>query len=108
MNDDLFLFWVLWALTLGVCVWQMVRTYLNPAEFLGLPLVAPLLFTYFYVFQAFFVATQLTYLLQPRMLEFRQLLALLCMGAMLGGWYIGRGRFSIRGGKYPPTIISTR
>ena len=108
MYDSLSTFWVLWGLTLAVCLWQGIRTYSNPAEFLGLPLVGTLLFAYFYVFQAFFVATQLNYLLQPWMFEFGQTLALLCLCAMLVGWYTGRRRFTIRGEKYPPMHLSTQ
>lgn len=88
-------YWVLWLATLVVCLYQSIRAYRDSRDFFGLPLIACFMFGYFYVLQSFYVATQLTNLLQPWMFEFGQFMALVCLSALLAGWYYGRKRFGV-------------
>jgi hypothetical protein len=92
LDSDLTFFWILWFLTLAATMYSVVRGYVHGRTVFGLPLIAGLMFGYFYVFQTFFVANDLSHLLRPWILELGQAVALICFLALLSGWYFGMKR----------------
>lgn len=100
MQDIPLLYWIFWGMTLLICVQQFIYNYRNSYYFLGLPIILIAGFSFFYVFQSYYVATQLSYLLEPWMLSLGQFVALMALISLLWGWYKGiekTSRMSIDG-----------
>lgn len=83
------LFWLLWGATCVLVVYVILHEYFTGRMIFGMPLLAALMFGYFYVFQAYFVATSLADKVLPWMLELGQAIALGCFAALILGWRFG-------------------
>jgi len=80
------LFWIVWAITVGVVASSFLRAWLNPARLLEWEFIFVALFGYVYVYMAFSVATSLRIILFDRDLFLGQFVALLCLVGGIMGW----------------------
>jgi hypothetical protein len=85
-------FWVLWLVTLVICVHQMVRAIQTPIGILGFVPVICAMFGYLFVIQAAAVATTMSHRIDPDYLAMGELVALTCLLAILAGWHKGAGK----------------
>lgn len=86
MSDNVFLFWVLVALTTLVCVWKVVGGIRTPERVLHWPFLASFMWLYFYVLMAFQAQIYLPEYLPEEWLPVAQLMPLACILGVIWGW----------------------
>jgi hypothetical protein len=82
-------FWLWWLLTLCLCAWPLLRALENPRQALGFPVVASLMWLYFYVYLPFQAVTYLDDELEGLSVGLAQFLSCVCFACLLAGWYLG-------------------
>ena len=82
-------FWIFWALTAALCVWQLLAVFMHPTKALELPTLACLMWLYIYVYmaQACVRDLQLSYL--SPWLALSQAMAFFSLLGLMIGWRIG-------------------
>jgi hypothetical protein len=88
-------FWVLWLLTLLVCVHQIVRSVRTQAGTLGFVPVVCTMFGYLYLIQSAGTVISLGQRINSEFLAMGQLVALISLLSILAGWYKGCGKVVI-------------
>lgn len=84
------LFWVIWAVTVALCLTQIAYSLLKDRDVLGLPLIACGMFLYFYGYMAFVAALSIGDQIPTWTMELSQSVALLSLLGLLAGWYLQR------------------
>jgi hypothetical protein len=82
------IFWMLWGLTVAICLTQMADAWLRNKDVLGLPFIACGMWLYFFGSMAFNAAVSLPEFLPTWTMECGQLVALLCLIGLLAGWHL--------------------
>ncbi|MEJ0001115.1 MAG: hypothetical protein WDO13_19330 [Verrucomicrobiota bacterium] len=94
--------WVWWGLTVAICSWKIVEAFVRPARMLEWPFLACAMWVYFYGYMAYQAKLTLSAYLGNGMADIGQLMALLCLIALLAGWSMGR---RTRITRKPPQIV---
>jgi branched-subunit amino acid transport protein AzlD len=85
-------FWLWWVLTIAVCLWPLLRVWDNPREVLGFPVIAAMMWLYFYVYLPYQAVSNLEDSLQGAPLNLAQFLCFAAFACLLVGWYLRVGR----------------
>lgn len=84
--DDMMWFWGWWTLTVGLVVWQIGRALLNAKLVLGFPVIAGVMWLYFYGLLPFGLARSES--VPPTILPVAQFLPFAAYVSLLLGWYV--------------------
>jgi len=88
-------FWILWLLTLLVCVHQIIRSVRTQVGILGFVPVICTMFGYIFLIQSAAIALTHGDRVNPETLAVGQLVALLSLVSILWGWYKACGKISV-------------
>jgi hypothetical protein len=84
MHADLM--WVWWAATMGLCAWKLIEGFVRPQSMLEWPFLASAMWAYFYGYMGYDAKLYLHDYMPGNMAALGQLMALLCLIAVLAGW----------------------
>jgi hypothetical protein len=82
------LMWVWWVIMVGICAWKLIEGFVRPRRMLEWPFLASAMWAYFYGYMAFDAKMLLSAYLPGNMAAIGQLMALLCLIAVLLGWQL--------------------
>jgi hypothetical protein len=86
------LMWIWWALTVALCAWKIGEGLLRPHRMLEWPFLACAMWSYFYGYMAYNAKREMSEYLGNGISDIGQLMPLLCLAGVIGGWGLGARR----------------